>query len=190
MIIKSLSQSSVLLTILMLLIPNAYAQEFQLERLLDEAKSALLLVEQEAVAQSLPRLDTVTLELNVTQGAKVGGKISFFIVSFGKEKNTEITNSVKLVLAPPPADSGSNVANVGLAQALADSILAGAYAINTAVRGLPPLYPKELTTTINFVLTTDGSGGFKLEFPPFSAGISGADSAKFVQKITVTYKVV
>jgi hypothetical protein len=168
---------------------SATAGEPSLEFMIDQVKQALVLIERGAKKEKLPSLDTVVLELNVTQTKKINGKISILIVSFGANKTNEVTNSIKLVLAPPEPGQPTNVSRPKLSQAIADSVLAAAHAIESAQRGSPVLEARQVISKISFVVTTDSEGGLAIEFPPFSSKIIGGNINKAVQTITVTYKV-
>jgi len=160
--------------------------------MIDEVKTALLEVSKVSAAQKhLPRLDNIILELNVTQSKKIGGKVNLFIVTFGADKNKGLTNTIKITLQPPSYSEGDAlpVSSLGMSEALADSILAAAYAIEAASRGLPKLEAKEVVSKIMFVITVNGEGGIGIEFPPFDLEFGGGASTKAVQSITVTYKV-
>ena len=166
----------------------AFATQITLEDLVREVKVALLKVQQDDESESLPKLETAVLELNTVQVTKANGKISFIIVEIGGDVSNQITHTVKLTLAPPSPDASSDVASIRLANALAESILAGAKAITEAKKGSPPLHARELTVAIKFALKREGGGGLKISFPPFNIGAGGSASASAIQSITVTYK--
>jgi hypothetical protein len=166
----------------------SYAKEVTLERLVGEVKVALLKVEQQKVGTDLPDLEKVELELNTVQ-KKVGvGKISLFIVKVGAKISTELTNRIKLTLKPPEPESSSDVSAHELADALADSILAGARAIAVAKLGSPPLRAEELTAEVKFAVDSSGGGQLSIVFPPFTIEGGAEVSASNIQSIIVTYR--
>ena len=165
-----------------------FAKEVTLEDLVREVKVALLRVQQHAERDQLPPLATAELELNTVQSTEGSGKISFLIVEIGGEASKEFTHSVKLTLTPPSPKSSSDVTSVLLADALAESILAGARAISAAKKGSPPLHAKELKAVVKFALKRDAEGKLSISFPPFEIGTGASVSASAIQSITVTYK--
>jgi hypothetical protein len=164
------------------------ANQMTLEDLIREVKVALLKVQQDDESRSLPKLETAVLELNTVQVMKANGKVSFYVVEIGGDVSSQITHTVTLTLTPPSAKASSDVASTRLAEALAESILAGAKAIVAAKKGSPPLHARELKVAIKFALIREGGGGLKVSFPPFAIGAGGSISASAIQSITVTYK--
>ena len=167
---------------------KALAEQITLENLVSEVKVALLKVEQKRESEKLPPLTKIELELNTIQKIEGNGKISFLVVEVAANPSQQITNTVKLTLKPPPADSGSDVKAVKLADLLAESILAGARAIAVAEIGLPPLLTEELTSAVKFALIREGGGKLSIKFPPFKVGGGLSISSSDVQLITVTYR--
>jgi hypothetical protein len=159
-----------------------------LTQMIDEVKLALQIVEKDAAADELPRLESVTLELALSQVVDAKGKISFIIFSIGANESTEIVHSLKLTLKPPEEAPTGEISATVLGQLIASNILAGARAIDYAKTGLPVLHASNLTATLNFVAVTDKEGGIKVEFSKLGAELGGSISDKVTQKITISYK--
>jgi hypothetical protein len=183
-----------------LLAPTSYAGEqkegISLEMMIDEVKLALLKVEKEAARRhaagetKFPKLRDATLELNLVQSKKGGGKISFLIFTLGAENSSQITQGFKLVLTPPSADEKIqevSAAKYKISDALYNAIISGADAVDHARRGRPTLHIKELNITHNFVIAKDGSGGLKVEFSGIGAELGGGATRKATQSIKLTY---
>lgn len=179
---------SVALCGLLLASAPAHADPVPLETLLKEIKVALLRVQQSGDSDSLPALESVTLDAVTTQKRVTGGTFKLLIIEFGKKRTSELTTSVSIKLVPPDRNSGSNVANPQIADLLAEAILATARSIKAAQPGLPALTTGEVTAKIKFGLSQDANGSLKLEFAPVTAGIDGSTAAETSQEITVAFK--
>lgn len=166
----------------------AFSKDLTLKDLVREVKVALLKVQQSAENDKLPPLSSAVIELNTVQSSIGQGKFSVIIVEIGGSSSSEFTNTVKLTLVPPSSKASSDVASIQFADALAESILAGARGIAAAKTGSPPLNAKELEATIKFVIKRDGNGKLSISFPPFELGGGGSISRSSIQTIKVIYK--
>lgn len=160
-----------------------------LEDLVRQVKLALLEVEQSAEAEKLPSLAKVELEVNTVQTRGGDGKLSLLVIELGSGASQELTNTVKLTLAPPSPSSTSDVSATDLANALVESILVGARAIAAAKKGTPPLLARELTVAIRFLVSRDAGGKVTVKFPPFEVGGGAKLHSSDVHEISVVYKV-
>lgn len=116
------------LTSLLLPSKSSAQEDVDLSKLVSETKQALLLIEERWESEIL-KLDEVVLELHTNAAVSSSGEVSFYVVQAGGSSSTGISNTMILTLSPPPEDSGSDVASVNLANALAASILAAADAL-------------------------------------------------------------
>ena len=167
---------------------QASGQTLSLAELVKHVKVALLLVEQSAVKDKLPSIETATLNVHAIQILEAGGKLKFYVISAGANTKAATTSNIKLVLGPPSANSATDVASDNLAESIANSIVSAAEAIAEARIGQPPLEPRSLTAEITFAVTTEGEGGVSIQFPPFSAEAKGGISSSNTHSIIISYK--
>jgi len=168
---------------------SAKAQGLPLADLIRETKVALLRVQEKAEAQRLPPLKNATLEVNTTQEISGDGSVKFLVVELGAGPSVGSTSTVKITLEPPPPGAGINIANVQLADKLAEGILSAARSLAEAEQGQPPLIVSAVTVAIKFAVKRSASGGLALEFPPFKLNAKAGNQSSDIQVITVTYGV-
>ena len=186
---KSLRLVSVLVLTFLAVSDMALASELSLSSMIREIQIALRDSQKVIKASQMPALSSVELEMKVVQTDVGGGKISFFIVEVGGSQSTAFTSVVKITLTPPSADASSDVAATDIiGRALKDAVIAAAAAIKVAKRGNPPLDASRLEITLSFAVVSDGSGGFKLVFPPFEASLEGKISQSNIQTMKVTFE--
>ncbi len=166
----------------------AAGSSLPLADLVREVDVALLRVADTAETQHLPQLQKAVLEVNTSMKRDVNGKISLWVVELGGAGNNEYASKVIFTLKPPPPGSPSNIGAVQLANALTDSILAGAHAIMAAETGNPPLLADDLVVSVRFAIAREGNGKLAVKFPPFEASFGGGATSAEIQSITVTYK--
>lgn len=167
--------------------PTALAADYPLSALARQLKVALLKVEQSAAIKSLPPMESATLTAQTAVVREADGKISLYVVTLGSGMKSQATTTAVLTVKPPPATSGSEVSEVEIAEALADTIVSAREAIEIAKEGPPPLEVDRLVVNVKFALTDDGSGELRVAFPPFSVELSGAVSSSEVHEIEVRY---
>jgi hypothetical protein len=127
------------------------------------------------------------LEVNTIQQVEANGSIKFLVVEVGGGPATEATSTVKVTLLPPPPGDGTDVANIQLADRLAEVILASARSLAEAKQGKPPLIVSEVVVAVKFGLVRSVGGGLSLQFPPFELKAGGKIKASEIQTVTVSY---
>lgn len=182
------------LSILFALVPlvgaDARDTKVPLTALIDEVNAALLTVQEYAEAEDLPPLHEVTLEVNTVMDIDAEGKVSLYIVEFGQDVKNAFTNTSTIVLIPAKPGTESNVGALEISDILAESILAGAQAIQHARDNGPvPLTAKSYSTEIKFGITVETNGKVSLNFPSFEISAGGAITQSNLQRISIAYKV-
>jgi hypothetical protein len=156
-----------------------------------ETKVALLRVQEQLEVLKLPPLSEVELELNTLREVDARGSVRFLIIELGGGPTTESSTTVKLTLTPPPPGSGTDVANIQLADALAEGILSSARSLveakEEASKGKPPLLVSALTVAVKFGLMRSGDGTLSIHFLPLDLKAGGTIKASEIQTVTVTY---
>lgn len=165
------------------------ADEISLSGMIREIQVALRDSQKIILDSEMPVLSSVELEMKTVQKEVGGGKVSLYIVEVGGGQNTAFTSVVRLKLSPPKADAASDVAAASnMGAAIRDAIIAAAGAIKVSRLGNPPLDASSLEITLSFAVVSDGGGGLKLAFPPFSASLEGKLSQSNVQLMKVTFE--
>lgn len=168
---------------------SAETQGLPLADLIRETKVALLRVQEKAEARNLPPLSSVVLEVNTVQEVEANGSVKFLVVELGGGPASETTSIFKIKLVPPHPGEGTDVANIELADRLAEGILASARSLAEAKEGKPSLNAAEVSVALKFGLTRSVNGGLSIEFPPFELQGGGKVKASEVQIVTVTYAI-
>lgn len=163
------------------------AEGLPLADMIRETKVALLRVQEKAEARNLPPLSSAILEFNTIQEVDADGSVKFLVVELGGGPTTESTSTVKITLRPPQPGAGTDVANIQLADRLAEGILAAAKSLAEAARGKPPLVVSAVEVGIKFAVKRSANGGLSLEFPPFDLKAGGGVKASEIQIVTVNY---
>jgi Trypsin-co-occurring domain 2 len=166
---------------------SAETQGLPLADMIRETKVALLRVQEKAEARNLPPLSSAILELNTIQQVDASGSVKFLVIELGGGPATEAASTVKITLEPPAPGAGTDVANVQLADRLADVILASAASLAEAKKGKPPLKVTEVSVAVKFGLVRSANGGLSLAFPPFELKAGATIKASEIQTVTVSY---
>jgi len=156
--------------------------------LVREVKVTLQQVADAAERENLPKLDNAVLEAKTSMKIAADGKIGLWVVEIGAGRNSEYASTVTLTLRPAPLGTGSDIAAVRLADALAEAILSGARAIAEAKKGNPPLIADKLEASVHFAIQRDANGRVAVKFPPFEVGGGGSITNDQIQTLAVTYK--
>jgi Trypsin-co-occurring domain 2 len=162
-------------------------QGLPLVDMIREMKVALLRVQEKAEARNLPPLSSAVLEINTIQEIDANGSIKFLVVALGGGPTTEATSTIKITLIPPRPGVGTDVANIQLADRLAEVILASAKSLAEAKQGKPPLIVSAVTVAVKFAIVRSANGGLSLQFPPFELKAGAKIKASEIQTVTVTY---
>ena len=185
---SSLIRCAAVMGLMYFAVNTASAKELPVADLVREVKVALTEVQDEADASKLPALASVELTIKAAQSTGAGGKVSLFAVVFGANVTSEATSTVYLKLVPPEPGSAADISAVSLSEQLVPLILAGAKGVAAAGQGQPKLEAAELSATIEFAIKADGSGGFKLVFPPFEVSAEGGVKSSQIHVVKVSYK--
>lgn len=165
----------------------------ELENILKNIQDGLQVAANALDEDELPPLKSVELTLQGYHYKKTGGKLKFFIISFGKERISELTQTVVITLTPPKSGP-ENVSSNSITKKLADIIIAAAEGVNAA--GISssgsnvPLNFTKLSAELVFVVTKDKNGGLAFTFEPFSLDVEAGKGVKKseLQKIKIVYE--
>jgi len=160
----------------------------QIDQVLTEIQVALLKVQNEAAAQTLPKLANVSLELETEFEYGAGGELNLYVVELGAKREHQNTQRVALTLVPPKPYSEQPIASGKISESLSTAILAAAKGIGKAKSRKPPLVLSKLEAEIKFVVKTSGEGGIRVEILPITAGLKGEISKTATQTLTVTFE--
>ena len=152
-----------------------------------QVKEALSNVQTKLTNKQLPPLKSVKLTLQTVATGKAGAKISFWVITIGGSIQKESTQEVVLELVPPKPGNPVNISSETFTKALEDSILDVAQGVQGADQGNMPLQLNNLTVTLGFTVTAEGTAGAKLTLAPVTLDISGQKDKKVVQKLEVSY---
>jgi hypothetical protein len=160
----------------------------QIDQVLSEIQVALLKVQNDAANNDLPKLASVTLELEAEFAQSAAGELNLYVISIGGNVESENTQHVTLSLVPPQAYSEQPVASGQVSESLSTAIIAAAKGVASARRRKPPLVLSKLEAEIRFVVKTVGEGGIKTELLPITASLKGEIKKSAVQVIKVTFE--
>jgi hypothetical protein len=152
-----------------------------------QVKEALSNVQTKLTNKQLPPLKSVKLTLQTVATGKAGAKISFWVITIGGSIQKESTQEVVLELVPPKPGNPVNISSETFTKALEDSILDVAQGVQGTDQGSMPLQLNNLTVTLGFTVTAEGTAGAKLTLAPVTLDISGQKDKKVVQKLEVSY---
>jgi len=161
-----------------------------IDQLLKEVQVGLAKAQVDLHDAGIPPLQSVTLNLTTEVKKEVGGKISLFIVSFGRKWEKSHAQEIEVTLKPPKP---SQVVKLARGPSVSDQLV---QAIESAARGVQaarnnkdvPLVASNLKVVLSFVVKGDTSGGAKFEIVPVTADLSGDLASSAVQKITVVFE--
>ena len=138
-----------------------------------QVKEALSNVQTKLTSKQLPPLKSVKLTLQTVATGKAGAKISFWVITIGGSIQKESTQEVVLELVPPKPGNPVNISSETFTKALEDSILDVAQGVQGTDQGSMPLQLNNLTVTLGFTVTAEGTAGAKLTLAPVTLDISG-----------------
>jgi len=168
----------------------------QIEQLLSQIQEALVIVQNTADLESLPKLDSVTLNLS-TELVKAGRfGVNLLIVSLGTDISEEAVQAITLKLKPPKPVSEEEAPGsekiMEISKPLANAILSAIRGAELAKTTEPVLELAELEASIKFVVDTEVGGGvedIKFILLPITADIKAEVSKSTTQEIIVSFKV-
>jgi hypothetical protein len=158
-----------------------------IQAVVSQVKEALSNVQTKLTNKQLPPLKSVKLTLQTVATSKAGAKISFWVITIGGSLQKEASQEVVLELVPPKAGNPVNISSESFTKALEDSILDVAQGVQGADQGSLPLKLQNLTVTLGFTVTAEGTAGAKLTLTPVTLDISGQKDKKVVHKLEVAY---
>jgi hypothetical protein len=158
-----------------------------IQAVVSQVKEALSNVQTKLTNKQLPPLKSVKLTLQTVATSKAGGKISFWVITIGGSLQKEASQEVVLELVPPKAGNPVNISSETFTKALEDSILDAAQGVQGADQGSLPLKLENLSVTLGFTVTAEGTAGAKLTLAPVTLDISGQKDKKVVHKLEVAY---
>ncbi len=128
------------------------------------------------------RVGSVNLVLHALATRNAGGGLSFTVpfigmpVRFGAKVTRSDTHDIEINLAPPPQESGEEVREASLDQALVDSIETIRAVLATAAGGDDPFILNDAKITLSFAVTEEGE---------ISIGIDGSMSDEVTHSLVL-----
>ena len=167
-------------------VPNPN-ESITIQEVVAQVKEALSNVQTKLTNNQLPPLKSVKLTLQTVATSKGGAKISFWVITIGGSLQKEASQEVVLELVPPKPGNPANISSESFTKALEDSILDVAQGVQGADQGNLPLKLDNLSVTLGFTVTAEGTAGAKLTLAPVTLDISGQKDKKVVHKLEVSY---
>lgn len=166
------------------------AQSASIEQLLGEVQNGLTQAQTKLTEEKLPQLKSVTLNLTAEAKDVGGGKVSLFIVSFGRKWEKSVSQEIEIKLVPPKADKRLGISkSVSVADQLATAIVSAGKSVKKARdHSGVPLVTSNLKVVLKFVVKQDTTGGAQLKLVPVTFDLSGEMANEATQKITVEYE--
>jgi len=158
-----------------------------IQEVVAQVKEALSNVQTKLTNNQLPPLTSVKLTLQTVATGKAGAKISFWVITIGGSLQKEASQEVVLELVPPNPGNAANISSESFTKALEDSILDVSQGVQGADQGNLPLKLNNLSVTLGFTVTAEGTAGAKLTLAPVTLDISGQKDKKVVHKLEVSY---
>ena len=159
-----------------------------IDAVLDEIQKGLVDAQSRIANLHVPPLSSVALTLQTQYDAKGGPKFKLFVISFGATWERQTSNELDITLKPPPPHAAVQMGKTqGLSEQLVNAIVAVAEGVKNAPSRQPPITLDNLKVEIQFVITTDVSGGGQFAILPVSAELSGDLSKKAVHKVSVVF---
>jgi hypothetical protein len=162
-------------------------ESITIQAVVAEVKEALANVQTKLAKNQLPPLKSVKLTLQTVATGKVGGKISFWVISIGGSIQKETSQKIVLELGPPKAGNPTKISSESFTKALEDSILDAAQGVQGVGTGDTPLQVNSLSVTLGFTVTAEGTAGTKLTLAPVTLDLSGQKDKKVVHTLEVSY---
>ena len=145
------------------------------EQLLKQLRSTLIMVQGEIATKRLPELKSVQINLQTGIKSTGGGKITFFVISVGDTITSDRTQTFKITLTPPKVTSSQVGATPDFSKDFANAIIAVAETIARSSGQKPELKLTNLSASIKFVSTSTIEGGItKVQLLPVSVDLGGS----------------
>ena len=155
--------------------PMLAADSPDVEQLLKQLRSTLIMVQGEIATNKLPELKSVEINLQTGLKSSGGGKITFFVISLGDTIASERTQTFKITLTPPKVTSSPVGATPDFSKDFANAILAVAETIARSSGQKPELRLTNLSASLKFVSTSTIEGGIaKVQLLPVSVDLGGS----------------
>ena len=167
--------------------PVVSADGVEIKKVLVEVQKALK-SSAGRLSTRMPDLDSVTLTLQASVVKDLGGKISFFFISFGHSVQREATQELTVTLTPPKIEKSLAPPPPTLAEQLVDAIVGAINGVQDARDGDPPLQMKSLELVVSFVVVKDTSGKGEFTIQPVTISLGGELKDKAVQKLKLVFK--
>lgn len=155
--------------------PMFAADSPDVEQLLKQLRSTLIMVQGEIATKRLPELKSVQINLQTGIKSTGGGKITFFVISVGDTITSDRTQTFKITLTPPKVTSSQVGATPDFSKDFANAIIAVAETIARSSGQKPELKLTNLSASIKFVSTSTIEGGItKVQLLPVSVDLGGS----------------
>ena len=155
--------------------PMFAADSPDVEQLLKQIRSTLIMVQGEIATKRLPELKSVQINLQTGIKSTGGGKITFFVISVGDTITSDRTQTFKITLTPPKVNSSQVGATPDFSKDFANAIIAVAETIARSSGQKPELKLTNLSASIKFVSTSTIEGGItKVQLLPVSVDLGGS----------------
>jgi hypothetical protein len=162
--------------------------QYPVGQLLTEIQRALIDIQNETNRAKLPPLNSVTLALSAEAQKDGKAAINLYFVKLGGGVGKGSSQTIKLKLVPPKPGAEKPVGKDDISANLVKAVLATANSVNEAEKRKPPLTLSELTATLKFVVTVNGTGGVKFEILPVGLDLGGEIKSSETQEIEVVFK--
>jgi hypothetical protein len=154
--------------------PMFAADSPDVEQLLKQLRSTLIMVQGEIATQRLPGLKSVQINLQTGIKSSGGGKITFFVISLGDTITSDRTQTFNITLTPPKVTTSKVAATPDFSKDFANAIIAVAQTIAMSSGQKPALKLTNLSASIKFVSTSSIEGGItKVQLLPVSVDLGG-----------------
>jgi hypothetical protein len=160
----------------------------QVDEILSEIQLALVRVQNEAASKSLPKLASVSLDLETELSYGGGGELNLYVVSVDGKVDREKLQRIKLNLVPPKPKTEEPIGKGGISEDLSSAILVAAQGVANAQNRKPPLVLDKLEAEIRFILKKAAEGGVKFQILPITAGLQADIKNSAIQTITVSFE--
>ncbi|RBP48667.1 trypco2 family protein [Arenicella xantha] len=165
---------------------DAQESEIEIASVVEQIQNGIDIAKKGLAADSLPNLQSVTLNLNTAVKRDGGPKFKFLIFSFGKKWTSEASQTTTITLVPKvPRVTPTSAEEIS--DSIAKMIIAAADGVSKAsAHASVPLELGSLSIQQKFIVKNETSGGFSIELLSIEA--SGSYSEANVQTMTITFK--
>ena len=162
----------------------------EIDQILAQVQTGLMMAQKEVHGKSLPKLETVTLILETEFKYGTGGKLNLFVISFGQRVENTKAQKLTLKLEPPKPPFKEPIAAEDegkLSKELANAIVVAAQGVSNAQNREPPLKLAKLDAELHFIIKQEAEGSGKFELLPVSVEFKGDIKETALQTIKISF---